>query len=229
MAPTAARRAKPVQRSSSQGLQGNPDACHPRRGSAWRDDHYGAPAEAQRSGFGGERRHSGGNELCRLRRSERSATCADEAGGNARLVSALCVQPTAAISPRTGGAGVEGAGGAFDENPCEASFLKRREAPRPFFLPISSGRNGGAVVGPSCGSFASGQARKLIPSAGPPLPTTTTPLGRRGGPIGRVPGGTPADGRPQVAPTDGAPSRRALQASGCGGKRADDIRPYRAG
>ena len=42
------------------------------------------------------------------------------------------------------GAGVEGAGGAFDENPCEASFLKRRKAPRPFFLPISSGRNGGA-------------------------------------------------------------------------------------
>ena len=117
MAPTAARRAKPVQRSSSQGLQGNPDACHPRRG----------------------------------------------------------------------------------------------------------------VVGPSYGSFASGQARKLIPSAGPPLPTTTTPLGRRGGPIGRVPGGTPADGRPQVAPTDGAPSRRALRASGCGGKRADDIRPYIVG
>ena len=42
------------------------------------------------------------------------------------------------------GAGVEGAGGAFDENPCEASFLKRRKALRPFFLPISSGRNGGA-------------------------------------------------------------------------------------
>ena len=29
------------------------------------------------------------------------------------------------------------------------------------------------------------------------------------------------NGRPQVAPTDGAPSRRAPQ-----GKRADDIRPY---
>ena len=54
MAPTAARRARPVQRSGHQGLRGNPDACHPRRGSAWRDDHYGAPAEAQRSGFGGE-------------------------------------------------------------------------------------------------------------------------------------------------------------------------------
>ena len=34
MAPTAARRAKLVQRSSFQGLQGNPDACRPRRGSA---------------------------------------------------------------------------------------------------------------------------------------------------------------------------------------------------
>ena len=99
MAPTAARRARPVQRNGHQDLRGNPDACRPRRGSAWRDDHYGAPAEAQRSGFGGERRHSGGNELCRLRRSERSATCADEAGGNARLVSALCVQPTAAMGP----------------------------------------------------------------------------------------------------------------------------------
>ena len=47
-------------------------------------------------------------------------------------------------APRTGGAGVEGAGGAFDVNLCEASFLKRRKALRPFFLPISSGRNGGA-------------------------------------------------------------------------------------
>ena len=146
MAPMAARRAKPVQRSRSQGLRGNPDACRPRRGSA-----------------------------CNI--------SAKGAGGNARPVYALSVQPTAAVSPRTGGSRVGG-------------------APRPFFPPISSGRNGGAVVGPSCGLFASGQARKLIPSAGPPLPTTTPPLGRRGGPIGRVPGGTPADGRPQVAPTD---------------------------
>ena len=37
MVPTAARRAKPVQRSCSQGLQGNPDACLPRRGSASSD------------------------------------------------------------------------------------------------------------------------------------------------------------------------------------------------
>ncbi len=30
----AARRAKLAQRNNDQGLQGNPDACHPRRGSA---------------------------------------------------------------------------------------------------------------------------------------------------------------------------------------------------
>ena len=85
MAPTAARRARQVQRNHFQGLQGNPDACHPRRGSAW-------------------------NVIAR------------KTGGDARLVYALFVQPTAAMSPRTGGSGVEGAGGAFDENPCEASF-----------------------------------------------------------------------------------------------------------
>ena len=110
MAPTAARRAKPVQRSSCQGLPGNPDACRPRRGSACNETNNGAPAEAQRSGFGGERRHSGGNELCRLRRSERSVTCADEAGGDARPLSALFVQPAAAMSPRIGGPGSKAPG-----------------------------------------------------------------------------------------------------------------------
>ena len=54
MAPTAARRTKPVQRSNPQGLQGNPDAYCPRRGSACDVNEHGAPAEAQRSGFGGE-------------------------------------------------------------------------------------------------------------------------------------------------------------------------------
>ena len=38
------------------------------------------------------------------------------------------------------------------------------------------------VVGPSYGSFASGQARKLTPSAGPPLPTEPASLGFGGGP-----------------------------------------------
>ena len=33
-APTAARRARPIQRTYFQGLRGNPDACHPGRGSA---------------------------------------------------------------------------------------------------------------------------------------------------------------------------------------------------
>ena len=39
----------------------------------------GAPAEAQRSGFGGERRPSGGNELSGLPGSERSVAWADDA------------------------------------------------------------------------------------------------------------------------------------------------------
>ena len=88
MTPAAARRARPVQRSGHQGLQGNPDACRPRRGSA-----------------------------CDM--------SARKTSGNARLVFALSVQPTAAMNPRIGGS-------------------RAGEAPRPFFLPISSGRNGGA-------------------------------------------------------------------------------------
>ena len=79
----------------------------------------GAPAEAQRSGFGGERRHSGGNELCRLRRSERSVTCADEAGGNARPVLASQSQPTVAMNPRLGGPG-----GAKPPGPSFPPFLR---------------------------------------------------------------------------------------------------------
>ena len=123
MAPMAARRARPVQRSRFQGLQGNLDACHPRRSSACNVTNNGAPAEAQRSGFGGERRHSGGNELCRLRRSERSVTCADEAGGNARPVLASQSQPTAAMNPRLGGPG-----GAKPPGPSFPPFL-REEMP----------------------------------------------------------------------------------------------------
>ena len=62
MAPAAARRAKAVQRTHSQGLRGNPDACRPGRGSAF-------------------------------------YIRANRAGGNARPVSALSVQPTAAMGP----------------------------------------------------------------------------------------------------------------------------------
>ena len=54
-------------------------------------------------------------------------------GGNAGPVLTGQLQPTAAMSPRIGGA-------------------RAGEAPRPFFLPISSGRNGGARrVGASLG------------------------------------------------------------------------------
>ena len=60
MAPTAARRAKWVQRSCSRGLRGNPNACNPGRGSA-------------------------------------CSVSADRAGGDARPVFALPVQPTAAM------------------------------------------------------------------------------------------------------------------------------------
>ena len=135
MAPTAARRAKLVQRTCSQGLQGNRDACHPRRGSA-----------------------------CNIN--------AKGTGGNARLVFALSVQPTAAMNPRIGGSRVGG-------------------APRPFFSPISSGRNGGPG--------RAGPRRE----AGPPLA-----------------------GRPQVAPTDGAPGSSRPTDWWFRGKRADTIRPY---
>ena len=84
MAPTAARRAKLVQRNNYQGLRGNRDACHPRRGSA-----------------------------CDIN--------AKGMGGNARPISALSVQPTAAMSPRLGGAG-----GASDRNPAKPPSKKRR-------------------------------------------------------------------------------------------------------
>ena len=113
MAPPAARRANPVQRSGHQGLRGNPDACHPRRGSACNKS-------------------------------------ANRAGGDARFVFALSVQPTAAVIPRFGGCRgftpgtffspislggnggarrVGGAGGASDKNPAKPPS-KKRPAPR---------------------------------------------------------------------------------------------------
>ena len=151
MAPTAARRARLVQRSHFQDLQGNPDACRPRRGSA-------------------------------------CSVSANRAGGNADPVFASPVQPTAAMSPRTGGSRVG-------------------EAPRPFFPPISSGRNGGArrAGAPPGGPDNSGRSQvtptssaqaadhslprkreSSFPPLGLLLPTPTTSLGRRGGPIGRA-------------------------------------------
>ena len=94
-----------LQRNHFQGLQGNPDACRPRRGSALN-------------------------------------VSADRAGGDARLVYALFIPPTAAMNPRTGGARVG-------------------EAPRPFFSPISSGRNRGArrAGAPRGGGYPGARAR----------------------------------------------------------------------
>ena len=83
-------------------------------------------------------------------------------------------------APRTGGAGVEGAGGAFDVNLCEASFLKRRKALRPFFLPISSGRNGGARrVGGAGGASDKNPAKP--PSKKRRAPPGGTPANNGGG------------------------------------------------
>ena len=91
MAPAAARRAYLLQRNHFQGLQGNPDACRPRRGSALN-------------------------------------VSADRAGGDARLVYALFIPPTAAMNPRTGGA-------------------RAGEAPRPFFPPAFFWKESGAPAG----------------------------------------------------------------------------------
>ena len=185
MAPTAARRAKLVQRSSFRGLQGNPDACHPRRGVV--GPSYGSFASGQarklipsagpllplrhcdsraevarqsrRSFFPARfirhrRRFAGKlsppNPL-RWASAGAPVTASASQWGGRQCTAGLCPIRTAHRRQQTPywGAGVEGAGGAFDENPCEASFLKRRKAPRPFFPPISSGRNGGpGRVGP---------------------------------------------------------------------------------
>ena len=199
MAPAAARRARPVQRSRFQGLRGNPDACHPRRGSACHDNN-GAPAEAQRSGFGGERRHSGGNELCRLRRSERSVTCADEAGGNARPLSAVFAQPAAAMSPRIGGPGSKAPGAPSMK--IHVKPPQNRRSPRPFFLPISSGRNGGARrVGGAGGASDRNPAKppskkRRVPRGEPPVIERRAESSR---PTGQAVAG--ASGRMISAPT----------------------------
>src|SRR5699024_7858100 len=60
----------------------------------------GAPAEAQRSGFGGERRPSGGNELSGLPGSERSVAWADDAAPRvARIGITLQALKVAALYP----------------------------------------------------------------------------------------------------------------------------------
>ena len=150
VAPTAARRARPVQRGGFQGLRGNPDACRPRRGSACHET-------------------------------------AGKTGVDARPVSALSVQRTAAMSPRFGGLGVE---------------------PPPLLFPHFFGKKWG-------------------PRPGRPRREAGPPPGRRmiSAPTGQ------GNSRASLAFTRRT-ARRVVAphgASGCGGKRADDIRPYRVG
>ena len=130
MAPTAARRAKLVQRNGHQDLRGNPDACCPRRGSA-----------------------------CDM--------TTRKTGGNARLVSALPVHPAAAMSSRTGGSRVG-------------------EAPRPFFSPISSGRNATRCAGMCIRTGKGGS-----PCA--PRPTATGEAPAPQGPRQQAEAGPPAE------------------------------------
>ena len=140
MAPMAARRAHPAQRSSHQGLPGNPDACYPRRGSAC-------------------------NETT------------GKTGGNARSVFALPVRRTAAMSPRIGG-------------PREGG------APRPFFSPISLGRNGGRRRRPKLRivRFRAGPKAHSLRWASSPHDDHS--VGSPRGPIGPAPrGGTPDEQR----------------------------------
>ena len=187
MAPTAARRDKLVQRNSFQGLRGNPDACRPRRGVV--GPSYGSfafgqarklipsagpplPTEPASLGFGGGPSYRKRQPMGRAAMPARSLPCPYSPP-----------PPTAPVW----GAGVEGAGGAFDENPCEASFLKRRKAPRPFFSPISSGRNGGTRrVGGAGGASDKNPAKppskkRRVPRGGTlhERATTGRPYGRR--------------------------------------------------
>ena len=188
MAPTAARRARPAQRNHFQGLQGNPDACRPRRGSA-------------------------------CDKTTRK-TC-----GNAGPVLTGQLQPTAAMNPRIGG----GQGGRSPPALLSPHFFgkkwgrpPRRRVPRGE-PPVIERR-----------AESSRPTKKEIPNV--QRATTGRPYGR----LSHI----PADhGRMISAPTGQGNSHASLAftrrtarrvvaphgASGCGGKRADDIRPYRVG
>ena len=152
MAPAAARRAKAVQRTHSQGLRGNPDACRPGRGSAF-------------------------------------YIRANRAGGNARPVSALSVQPTAAMGPGSRAAALV----VFPP------LLTSKAVPRPG-RPVPRGHPGRRMArrgrrAPRVGGYAgkratTGRPYNVGPSygsfAGPPSPHATrgTAAGLARGPHG---------------------------------------------
>ena len=111
----------------------------------------GAPAEAQRSGFGGERRPSGGNELSGLPGSERSAAWADDGAPISSQRNGGKEGPGAPPlgSPKTG---AHGGGGLYGQGKNQPRIAAR-------------------FVGTSFRSFASPQAAKLTPSTVPLLPS----------------------------------------------------------
>ena len=173
VAPTAARRARPVQRGGFQGLRGNPDACRPRRGSACHET-------------------------------------AGKTGVDARPVSALSVQRAAAMSPRFGGLGVE---------------------PPPLLFPHFFGKKWGRRRRPKLRivRFRAGPKAHSLRWASSPHDDHS--VGSPRGPHWA----RPARGQPLWAGDHRSLLRTARRvvaphgASGCGGKRADDIRPYRVG
>ena len=208
MAPAAARRAKPVQRSSCQGLPGNPDACRPRRGVV--GPSYGSfasgqarklipsagpplPTEPASLGFGGGP-------------SYRKRQPMGRAAMHARFLPASHSPPP----PWAPGPGSKAPGAPsmkIHAKPPQktqalvvfpplltAKAVPRPGRPAPAQAPPGAPPAGGwraevvapHVVGTSYGSLASPQAAKLVPSTVPPLPTTTTPLGRRGDPMERA-------------------------------------------
>ena len=159
MAPMAARRAKPIQRGGCQGLRGNPDACNPGRGSACDASEHGAPAEAQRSGFGGESfpakrrqwriKRAGKKERRDWRASlARESQCRDGSKGTVEGVSfAACGEANDLELVPTKRASMRGWSLPCPYNPPPPRapvWGSRGQSPRPFFSPISLGRNGGA-------------------------------------------------------------------------------------
>ena len=241
MAPTAARRARPVQRSSYQGLRGNPDACRPRRGSACDVSEHGAPAEAQRSGFGGESfpakrrqwriKRAGKKERRDWRASlARESQCRDGSKGTVEGVSfAACGEANDLKLVPTKRAAMH------------ARFLRANYSPPP---PWTLGPGPAGPGGfPTAFDIKSGAPAAQAPAGRPGLHGAgdhRSPLHRRPKlrivrfrvnakahflrcasfsprrPLRWVAAGAPL----------GAPSRRAPRASGSGGKRADTIRPY---
>ena len=190
------------------------------------DDCHGISEAWHRRRPGGPSRYSAATfRACRVTptRATRGAAAPvtkhkKEPGVDARPVLVLSVQLSAAMNPRTGGARVG-------------------EAPRPFFPPISSGRNGGPgragpprerapptdsgrpQVAPTSSAQAADRSlprkrESSFPPLGLLLPTPTTSLGRRGGPIGCA-GSSRPTGPAAAGQTDATASGRQIPRPCC--------------